>query len=187
VAFVSACTATKAADFQVLTGSGGTRTHGLRPRAQAKPRQEPPRSDPLPQTTTRPHRLHRPQSGGGIDIGATLAQGCARSGHREIASRRARLASAPSARAYHRAFGGWVLAPTDDLPAEITGYSGLSPSHLKVGFGPPGGHSRLEIDHLLTERPLPPTSIMGRVSRSICTSSARTSRSLLPGAGVASR
>ena len=32
------------------------------PRTQTERRQEPPRSDPLPQTTTRPHRLQHPES-----------------------------------------------------------------------------------------------------------------------------
>ena len=43
-----------------------------------KPRQEPPRSPPLPQTTTRPHRLHDAQERAAIDIGATLAHRTAR-------------------------------------------------------------------------------------------------------------
>jgi transposase len=44
------------------------------PRTQASRRQEPPRSPPLPQTPTRPNRLHHPQERAPIDIGATLAQ-----------------------------------------------------------------------------------------------------------------
>jgi hypothetical protein len=44
------------------------------PRAQAERGQEPPRSTPLPQTTTRTHGLHHPQKRTPIDIGATLAQ-----------------------------------------------------------------------------------------------------------------
>ena len=48
------------------------------PRTQTGRRQEPPRSDPLPQTTPRPHRLQHPQSEPRLDIGATLAHpsGC---------------------------------------------------------------------------------------------------------------
>ena len=41
------------------------------PRTQTSRRQEPPRSDPLPQTTTRPRRLQHPQSEPRLDIGAT--------------------------------------------------------------------------------------------------------------------
>src|SRR5262249_30080756 len=48
------------------------RTH--LPRPQARRRQEPPRSTPLPQTTPRPRRLQHPQSEPRLDIGATLAQ-----------------------------------------------------------------------------------------------------------------
>ncbi len=44
------------------------------PGAQTRRRQEPPRSPPLPQTTTRTHRLHNAQKRAAIDIGATLAQ-----------------------------------------------------------------------------------------------------------------
>ena len=43
-------------------------------RTQAERRQNTPRSDPLPQTTTRPHRLHNPQKRAPIDIGATPVQ-----------------------------------------------------------------------------------------------------------------
>ena len=43
------------------------------PRTQTSRRQEPPRSDPLPQTTPRPHRLQHTQSEPRLDIGATLA------------------------------------------------------------------------------------------------------------------
>jgi transposase len=44
------------------------------PRPQTRRREEPPRSDPLPQTTTRPRRLQHTQSEPRLDIGATLAQ-----------------------------------------------------------------------------------------------------------------
>jgi len=44
------------------------------PRAQTERRQEPTRGAPLPQTTTRPHRLQHAQKRVSIDIGATLAQ-----------------------------------------------------------------------------------------------------------------
>src|SRR5207302_9942430 len=42
-------------------------------RSQEKRRQKQPRSDPLPQTTTRPHRLQHAESEHHLDIGATLA------------------------------------------------------------------------------------------------------------------
>jgi Transposase IS116/IS110/IS902 family len=44
------------------------------PRTQTSRRQKPPQSTPLPQTPTRPHRLHHPQKRAPIDIGATLTQ-----------------------------------------------------------------------------------------------------------------
>ena len=44
------------------------------PGTQTGRREKPPRSHPLPQTTTRPHRLHHPQKRAPLDIGATLAQ-----------------------------------------------------------------------------------------------------------------
>lgn len=44
------------------------------PRAQTERGKEPARSAPLPQTTTRTHRLHDTQKRAAIDIGATLAQ-----------------------------------------------------------------------------------------------------------------
>ena len=44
------------------------------PRTQTGRRQEPPRSDPLPQTTPRPRRLQHPENEPRLDIGATLAQ-----------------------------------------------------------------------------------------------------------------
>jgi hypothetical protein len=47
-------------------------------RTQASRRQEPPRSDPLPQTNPHPRRLQHPQSEPRLDIGATLAQASAR-------------------------------------------------------------------------------------------------------------
>ena len=43
------------------------------PRTQTSRRENPPRSDPLPQTTPRPHRLQHTQSEPRLDIGATLA------------------------------------------------------------------------------------------------------------------
>ncbi len=42
------------------------------PRTQTERGKESPRSAPLPQTTTRPHRLHHPQKRAALDIGATL-------------------------------------------------------------------------------------------------------------------
>ena len=42
------------------------------PRTQTGRRQEPPRGDPLPQTTPRPRRLQHPESEPRLDIGATL-------------------------------------------------------------------------------------------------------------------
>jgi transposase len=48
----------------------GPRLH----RSQERRRQKQPRSDPLPQTTTRPHRLQHAESEHRLDIGATLAQ-----------------------------------------------------------------------------------------------------------------
>ena len=53
------------------------------PRPQTERRQEPPRSPPLPQTTTRPHRPHHPQKRAAIDIGATPAQSSARGPRRD--------------------------------------------------------------------------------------------------------
>ena len=50
------------------------RTRPRLPRAQTSRRQKPTRSHPLPQTTTRPNRLHNTQNGADLDIGATLAQ-----------------------------------------------------------------------------------------------------------------
>ena len=44
------------------------------PRTQTSRRQKQTRSDPLPQTTPRPHRLQHPESEPRLDIGATLAQ-----------------------------------------------------------------------------------------------------------------
>jgi Transposase len=44
------------------------------PRTQTRRRQEPPRSDPLPQTTTRTRRLQHAESESRLDKGATLAQ-----------------------------------------------------------------------------------------------------------------
>src|SRR5262249_39168305 len=44
------------------------------PRTQTERRQEPARSDPLPQTTACTNDLHDPQERGAIDIGATLGQ-----------------------------------------------------------------------------------------------------------------
>jgi transposase len=44
------------------------------PRTQTSRRQEPPRSDPLPQTTTGTRRLQHVESESRLDIGATLAQ-----------------------------------------------------------------------------------------------------------------
>jgi transposase len=44
------------------------------PRTQTRRKQKPPRSDPLPQTTTRPRHLQHTESEPRLDIGATLAQ-----------------------------------------------------------------------------------------------------------------
>src|SRR5437588_468146 len=44
------------------------------PRAQTEGRHEPSRSAPVPEATTRPHRLYDAQERAAIDIGATLAQ-----------------------------------------------------------------------------------------------------------------
>ena len=49
------------------------------PRTQTRRRQEPTRSDPLPQTTAHPRRLQHTQSVTRLDIGATLAQAVLRS------------------------------------------------------------------------------------------------------------
>ena len=64
-----------------------SRYHARRPRlprTQTRRGQEPPRSDPLPQTTTRPRRLQHTQSEPRLDIGATLAQQSAASRARRL-------------------------------------------------------------------------------------------------------
>jgi hypothetical protein len=50
------------------------RTRSRLRRTQTERSQNPPRSNPLPQTPTRPHRLLNPENRASIDIGATLAQ-----------------------------------------------------------------------------------------------------------------
>jgi hypothetical protein len=63
----------------------------------------------------------------------------------------------PTARAYFRAFDGWVIAPTGDVPGDISGWSDNAPSHLRLSFGVRG--ERVDVDHRSAEHALRPTMV----------------------------